>query len=156
MTRYLCAGLLLMALGLASGCGGQSLRTDEDVSAFLRDLADGKGDNGWHLGDHPSLTASLAWQHGRFTSDLGRKLHEDGREWACNAAKAVETAPKIANGIYPPTITSGDRSTILVGATRSGASSNDVEELINDFLNATVEGAEVVSKACDALDHLEG
>jgi hypothetical protein len=155
MTRYLCAVVLLLCLGCASGCG-QSLKTEEDVGIFLRDVADGKGDGHWALADHPSPAAALAWQHRSSTTDLGDKLHEHGKEWACNAAKAVEIAPKLSNGIYQPTIDATERSTIVANATAAGAPEDEVDELIDDFLSATAEAAEIASKACDSLEHLEG
>ena len=123
---------------------------------FLHDVAEGKGDGGWTLADHPSTAAALAWQHRSSTTDLGDKLHEHGREWACNAGKAVEIAPKLFNGIYPPTIDATRHEMIVGEATAAGAPEDEVDALIGDFLKDAVDGAKVVSKACASLKHLEG
>jgi hypothetical protein len=96
MMRYIRVGVLVMAVGFFSaGCGKASLQNDKDVGVFLGDLAKGKGADGWRLGDHPSVPASLVWEHSQSTGDLGEKLHEHGREWGCNAAQAVEVATRL-------------------------------------------------------------
>jgi hypothetical protein len=132
------------------GCGPtpQELRTAEQSSEFIGDIARGGKGGDWKLADGAVADATRAWAVRGTIHDLGAKLRDKGADWACDAAHKVERAGKVIDGIYLE-LKPEDRNAIIASAEKSGADPSEVDSLIDEALRLTdSELVKTITVAC--------
>jgi hypothetical protein len=148
--------LLIAVASTLIGCGGnpEELRSAEQSTEFIRDIARGGKIGEWTLADNATVEAIRAWTHRGTVQDLGKTLRDRGPEWACETAERVERAHKVIHGIGLD-VSVDDRRAIVASAMEEGASEEEVNALIDRAVQLTSsELVEATAAACSAAKEL--
>ena len=151
------AGFLLAGMAAVFiGCGSQELRTPEQASKFIDDLAHGGSASDWKLADDAVVTAGTAWLHESTIHSIGTKLREEGPEWGCHTVELVhETAKVVDPSTVSVELQPTARSIIVGQAESGGATQAEADTLIDQALDLTdSELVETISAACKTAEQL--
>jgi|SRR5689334_17196350 len=155
MSRVIPPALLAVVIAtFLQGCGGDTLRTEDEVDHFVSDIASGGSLSDWKLADDASAGATVAWLNRVKIESVGDRLREDGPEWACKTAERVDSAKKIVNGVKTE-IDPRERSSIVFETGLAQSQFGEVEALIDEILQLGVlEANDTVAAVCGAAKQL--
>lgn len=138
-TRQAVAAALLGMLALGACGGARQLRTAGEAESFIATIAKGGKTSEWKLGSNADVLAQHAWRNRTTIQALGKKLRDDGAEWACNVVEQVEHAPKVFSALHPSEISQRDRMRIVLGVNGkpTAPNSNDVTSVIDKAVSLT-------------------
>jgi hypothetical protein len=133
LVRLTVCGLSLTT-ALLLGCANvKELRTGEQATNFIVNIARGGAIGGWRLATGAGGDATRVWAERAAIQDLGVSVRREGRTWACEFA---ENSIRLRSsfGVF----SAADRRSLADTATILGAKSERVNELLSDVLKLSV------------------